>query len=189
MLRCSKSGTAISISTCGGTWEVRRKNLSLVAETEWPFANAVGQFAAIVRGFLSLKFFRKSFFRAGFADGGHRFDPESVGNFQLGPGAVVIEAFHSVNDEALTESLEREIFPGSAAIIGMSDRRFAVVFESLPRNEDDESGGIPGPGFVSFDEQPEECRPVLGAAARVESVPLLGVKGRGRPACGFEETE
>ena len=44
-----------------------------------------------------LQFFRQQFFVAGFADRGHGFDLEIVGNIQLFRHALVIEAFHPVD--------------------------------------------------------------------------------------------
>ena len=75
---------------------------------------------------------------------------EVIRDLEFGPGALVVEALHAVNDEALAESLKSEIFPGGTAIIGMGDGRFVIVVKILLRNEDDEDGGVFGPGFVSF---------------------------------------
>ena len=130
-------------------WALHDENRNSL-KSERSLADAGAQLAAIVRGFGFLQFFGERFFRAWFADGGHGFDLEVIRDLELGPGAVVIEALHAVDDEALAESLQSEIFPGGTAIIGMGDGRFTVVIEILPRNEDDEDSGVLGPGFVYF---------------------------------------
>src|SRR5712691_307959 len=53
-----------------------------------------------------------------FASRWQQIDTKSIRNFQLGFGAAVIEAFHATHDEALMESLQREILPRGAVKFG-----------------------------------------------------------------------
>ena len=114
------------------------------------FANAFTQLATIVGTFFRAQLFGQKGWIARPADRCHRFDLKLVGDLQFGPGALVVEALHAMNDEALAESLQGEVLPGGPTIVGMSNGRFAVMFEVLVRDENDEGGGVLSPGFVSF---------------------------------------
>ena len=103
--------------TGNGEHNFRGHAKPLGSKSKRTFANALGHFASVVRAFLGLQFFWQRFFRAGFADRGHGFDTESIRNFQLGFGAVVIEAFHAVDNKALAEALQSKVLPGGAAIV------------------------------------------------------------------------
>src|SRR5437762_10002839 len=78
------------------------------SKSEWAFADAFAQLAPVVGAFFGLEFLRQRFFGAGPSDRGHGFDLELVRNPQRGPGAVVIEPLHSMDNQALAKTLKRE---------------------------------------------------------------------------------
>src|SRR5215813_4972081 len=108
---------------------------TLFASSKRSFENAVRKFSPVIWTFAGLQFLRKQLFRTRSADGGHRFNLKLVRNPQFFAGAIVIESLHPMHDETLLKALQCEIFPHRSAIIGMSNRRFIVMFESLARNE------------------------------------------------------
>src|SRR5450432_754344 len=134
MILTALSGQVLNgIRVCDYRFPFRKKH----SKSKRSFADALAQFATLVRAFFDAQFFGQCLLSTGFADRSHGFDSESLWDFQLGFGAVVIEAFHPVYDETLTETLQSEIGPRGAAIIGMGDGFFAVVLKGRARNEED----------------------------------------------------
>ena len=121
---------------------IRPANSSLRSRDERSFKDALGYFAAIIWALALLQFFREQLLGAGSADRRHRLHLKFVRNAQLDSCAFIIEAFHSVHHEVLPETLQREILPCRASVVGMGDGWFVIIFECLSRNEQDENGGI-----------------------------------------------
>jgi len=76
--------------------------------TETAFADTGGQLRRSLGLSLALNFSAAILSRR-FSDGGHGFNLEFVRDLEIGPGAVVVEAFHAMDDEALAEALQRKI--------------------------------------------------------------------------------
>src|SRR6266705_136314 len=117
-------------------------NSSLRSRDERSFEDALGYFAAIIWALALLQFLREQLLRAGSADSRHRLHLKFIWDAQLDSCAFIIEAFHSVHGEVLPETLQSEIFPCRASVVGVSDGWFVIVIECLSRNEQDEDGGI-----------------------------------------------
>ncbi len=90
--------------------------------------------------------------------------------------ALVIEAFHAVDDEAAERTFEGQITPGSTGVIHMGNAGFVVMLESLARDNHNEGRSRLGPTLVELDQQVEKQGPILRFAPGVKETPRLIVK-------------
>ena len=92
-------------SALSETWLPTGLAAAKLFNPERSLKDAFRNFSSVIWTLPRLQFFRKHFFRTGFAYGCHCFDLEFIRNLKFFARAIVIEPLHSVHHQTLVETL------------------------------------------------------------------------------------